>query len=100
MPPKAATNIVKIAGRNVTLRYDFNAADALDLNGINLFNPDTYTSFSPSKVLTLVWAGQLHQTKPLTREQVAKELSLDTELYSEVASACAEAIRIALTEKK
>jgi hypothetical protein len=95
--PKPTT--VQLGEHSVNLRYDFTAADALDSFGINIYDPSSYETFSPSKIVSLVWAGQLHQKTPLTRAQVAKELKIDANSYGTVAKAVANAIGAAIVDK-
>ena len=98
--PKTTTTAVKLKGETILLRFDFAAADSLDMLGIDIYNPSTYDKFSPSKIVSLVWAGQLHTKLPLSREEVARNLKLNTQSYAETANAVAAAIREAVMAKE
>lgn len=98
MASQKTSTIVKIGKDSIPLRYNFASADALDQLGINIYEPSSYNSFSPSKMVSLVWAGQLHTKAPLSRDQIAKSLKLSMETYAETARAVAAAIGEAITQ--
>lgn len=95
----ANATTVKIGKREVTLRYNFAAAAELSRRGINIFNPSTYSEFTPHQMLTLVWAGQLHSKNALNEAAIAEELSLDADDIVAIATAVSTAIAAAINGK-
>ena len=83
--------------RDREIKFPFVALTALDEEcKINLHSPETYTDFSPRKIRDLVWAGQLHTEKPLTRFTVSNYLPTDLDACGEIAIELSKAIRVAL----
>jgi hypothetical protein len=77
----------------------FDNAAILELDevcGINVMRPSTYYAISPKQLRDLVWAGQLHTKKPLTRAQVGSYLPLESEAYAAMAQAVADAVSRAI----
>ena len=93
------TNSVQVGKRTVDLRYDSAAIQILDERGINVYSPDSYAEFNPNKLKLLVWAGQLHEPKPLALGEVTKELPTKIKAYKQIAEAIAQAIRIAISDE-
>lgn len=100
MPSTQKSNVVTLGDREVRLRYNFRAADELSALGINLYAPETYLSMNPNQLASLVWAGQLHEKRPLTRSQVVDRLPLSPEEYVVIANAIATAIEEAFGNAK
>ena len=63
---------------------------------INFFKPDAYSDFTPSQLASLVWAGLLHEKKPMTRDQVVALMPMAGNRYTEICIKVAEAIRTRL----
>ena len=100
MPSKPNHSHVKLGKTDVELRYTFPVFDRLQReHGINAMRPSTYIDFSPSTGASLVWAGQLHVKKPLTREQVLKLMPTDTDAYAAMMEVVAFALNRALGGK-
>lgn len=92
--------LVKLGKQEVSLRYDMAAILILDERGINIYNPATYATFSPTKLRDLVWAGQLHTKEPKTLAELTKFLPTKADDYGEIATAIAAAIREAISPPK
>jgi hypothetical protein len=98
---QVSSSVVKLGKNDVELRFPFPAVDRINReHGINLMRPITYINFEPHVGATLVWGGQLHTKKPLTREQVLKLMPTDTELYGDMMGAVLFAINRALDAKQ
>lgn len=92
-------NIVKL-DKDRELIFAMPAIATLDeVCKINLLAPVSYQDMSPSQVVSLVWAGQLHTKGALTRSQVAAHISPQPSRYFAVAAIVAKAIREALSDK-
>lgn len=65
---------------------------------INLFSPETYDDMSPSKVVSLVWAGQLHTKGALTRSEVERHIPVQPTKYWMLCQVVAKAVRDALKD--
>lgn len=67
-----------------TLRFDAESFIRLDEEcGIDAYRLDL-RAMTPKQTRDLVWAGQLHTPKPLTREQVTKHLPTEAKAVIEL----------------
>lgn len=102
MPSKQPVkSTVRLGKNDVEMRFTFPVFDRLNReHGINAMRPSTYIDFTPSTGASLVWAGQLHTKKPLTREQVVKLMPTDTDEYFAMMEVVAGQLNAALGVKK
>lgn len=82
------------------IKFNFAAFLALDEQcGLNAMDPATYRSFTPKQAVALVWAGQLHTAKPLSREQVAEHIPTDADEFVTMMTIVSESLGAALGAK-
>lgn len=99
-PSKPIKSTVKLGKSDVELHYTFPAFDRMNREyGVNAMRPSTFISLDPSAGATLVWGGQLHTKKPLTRDQVVKLMPTDTEEYAAMMEVVAMQLNRALGDK-
>ena len=94
----AAKHVIKL-DREREIKFTIPAIATLDeFYQINVFSPASYVDFPPSKIVSLIWAGQLHTKNPLRRNSIASFLPTSREEYMGICVIVAEAIRDAIQD--
>lgn len=87
-----AKHIIKL-DKEREIKFTMNAILALDeLFQINVYSRATYDDFPPAKMMSLIWAGQMHTKNALKRSQIPQYVPTAMADYMSVCLVIAEAI--------